>query len=140
MNSNRANRSKLRRRAPGSPARKGGVSPGRPTAGAAKPEGTRLPRLTYRTARVLSAIAERPGAPNRRIGSLAEIGDEGQICKLLQRLERAELIYRRSNGRAGGANAWYLTAKGIDVERAAARELDQLPRRRARKGAVRRSR
>ncbi|HLI31343.1 MAG TPA: hypothetical protein VKU89_01210 [Solirubrobacteraceae bacterium] len=139
MSSNRTNRNRLRKRAAGSPVRSRGGGVNRPLAGGAKPESGHLPRLTYRTARVLSAIAEQPGAPNRRIASLAEISDEGQTSKLLQRLERAELIYRRGERQMGGANAWFLTARGVEVERAGARELDRLPRRVVRKGAARRT-
>ncbi len=44
-------------------------------------------RLTYRTARVLQAAAEQPGASNRRIGEQAGIPDQGQVSKLLARLK-----------------------------------------------------
>ncbi len=40
-------------------------------------------RLTYRTARVLMAIAERPGSNNREVGNRGEVVDQGQISKLL---------------------------------------------------------
>ena len=45
-------------------------------------------RITYRTVRVLMAIAERPGASNRLVAAeAAGISDQGQISKLLARLE-----------------------------------------------------
>ncbi len=39
-------------------------------------------RLTYRTARVLEGIAERPGASNREAAECAGIQDPGQVSKL----------------------------------------------------------
>lgn len=70
-------------------------------------------RLTYRTVRVLMAIAEQPGASNRQVANLAEIGDQGQISKLLTRLVRVELIENGVSATAQGApNAWRLTATG----------------------------
>jgi AcrR family transcriptional regulator len=76
-------------------------------------------RLTYRTLLVLSAIAEHPGASNRRIAEIAEIQDQGQISKLLGRLERLGLIVNYGAGQAKGeANAWGLTPKGQEIETA----------------------
>lgn len=49
-------------------------------------------RLTYRTVRVLLAVGEHPGASNRTVGVGAGIADQGQISKLLARLERLGLI------------------------------------------------
>jgi AcrR family transcriptional regulator len=75
-------------------------------------------RLTYRTLRVLSAIAEHPGASNREIATLAEVSDQGQISKLLARLGNLGLIENSGNGQARGeANAWRLTARGLEVQR-----------------------
>jgi AcrR family transcriptional regulator len=76
-------------------------------------------RLTYRTLLVLSAIAERPGASNRQIADVAGVHDQGQISKLLGRLERLGLIANGGAGQAKGeANAWGLTRKGTEVEAA----------------------
>lgn len=70
-------------------------------------------RLTYRTVRVLVAVGQEPGASNRRIGDMAEIGDQGQISKLLRRLAHAELIENHGMAPGQGApNAWRLTAAG----------------------------
>ena len=70
-------------------------------------------RLTYRTMRVLLAIGEHPGASNREIGELAEIGDQGQISKLLRRLNRADLVLNEGLAPGQGApNVWRLTATG----------------------------
>jgi AcrR family transcriptional regulator len=74
-------------------------------------------RLTYRTALVLGCIAERPGASNRVIGDHAGVSDQGQISKLLARLERLGLAANTGDGHLKGeANAWRLTPKGVQVE------------------------
>ena len=49
-------------------------------------------RITYRTVRVLMTIAASPGASNRGIASEAGIADQGQVSKLLARLEHLGLI------------------------------------------------
>jgi AcrR family transcriptional regulator len=74
-------------------------------------------RLTYRTACVLSAIAEFPGASNREVANRAGVVDQGQISKLLSRLEGLGLIVNVSQGGYRGApNAWTLTPRGEQVE------------------------
>jgi AcrR family transcriptional regulator len=71
-------------------------------------------RLTYRTARVLSAIADYPGASNREVADRAGITDQGQISKLLGRLQAAELIVKFGDARTarGAPNSWRLTDRG----------------------------
>ena len=74
-------------------------------------------RLTYRTGRVLQAIARYPGASNREVAERAGIVDQGQISKLLSRLETAGVIANLSEGTSRGApNAWRLTEHGEHVE------------------------
>ena len=76
-------------------------------------------RITYRTVRVLMTIAEHPDASNRAIASEAGISDQGQVSKLLARLEHLGLVYNRGIGPVKGApNAWQLTARGRHVEQA----------------------
>jgi DNA-binding MarR family transcriptional regulator len=76
-------------------------------------------RLTYRTVRVLTAIREHPGASNREVADGAGIADQGQISKLLARLERLELIENVDQAQSKGApNEWCLTERGERVERA----------------------
>lgn len=72
-------------------------------------------RLTYRTIRVLAAVAQHPGSSNRRIGEAAEIGDQGQVSKLLARLRRLGLIENTGPGARGEPNAWRLTTRGTEV-------------------------
>jgi AcrR family transcriptional regulator len=76
-------------------------------------------RITYRTVRVLIVIAEHPGASNRQIATHAGIQDQGQVSKLLTRLQHLGLIENAGEGPAKGApNAWRLTARGEQVEQA----------------------
>jgi AcrR family transcriptional regulator len=73
-------------------------------------------RTTYRTTRVLSAIADSPGLSNREIAEAAGLSDEGQTSKLLRRLEQRGLVENFGLGQPhGGANAWLLTAYGERV-------------------------
>jgi len=71
-------------------------------------------RLTYRTTRVLSAIADYPGASNREVADRAGIVDQGQISKLLARLQEAALIVKIGESRParGAPNSWALTERG----------------------------
>lgn len=71
-------------------------------------------RITYRTLRVLEAIAVDPGASNSAVGRAAGISDNAQTSKLLARLRRAGVIENGNREQAprGGANAWSLTGKG----------------------------
>jgi AcrR family transcriptional regulator len=95
-------------------------------------------RLTYRTVRVLVAVGElcdraspiahgssdgqgSPGAggsnpSNRAVGEAAGIRDQGQISKLLARLEQLGLVRNTVDRRfKGEANSWVLTERGEAV-------------------------
>jgi DNA-binding MarR family transcriptional regulator len=75
-------------------------------------------RLTYRTVRALLAIGAHPGASNRQIADSAGIRDQGQISKLLARLEHLGLVKNAGVAqRQGEPNAWTLTEKGHDMQR-----------------------
>jgi AcrR family transcriptional regulator len=77
-------------------------------------------RLTERTVLVLGAIADYPGASNREVADRAGILDQGQISKLLARLQARALIARMDQGRMrGAANAWQLTDRGEALLRSA---------------------
>ncbi|HEY7891564.1 MAG TPA: TetR family transcriptional regulator [Solirubrobacteraceae bacterium] len=73
-------------------------------------------RVTYRTGRVLMAVAANPGASNRELGVAAEVPDQGQISKLLARLAKLGLIENvgEGTGRAA-ASSWSLTDVGWEV-------------------------
>jgi AcrR family transcriptional regulator len=73
-------------------------------------------RLTYRTVRVLMAIHEHPEVSNRLIADTAEIKDQGQVSKLLGRLQRAGMVSNTGLGpKRGAPNAWTLTSSGQQV-------------------------
>jgi len=77
-------------------------------------------RLTYRTIRVLLAVGELGGRgshpSNRQVADAAGIRDQGQISKLLARLEGLGLIRNVSDPAAKGEpNAWALTERGSEV-------------------------
>jgi AcrR family transcriptional regulator/DNA-binding MarR family transcriptional regulator len=76
-------------------------------------------RLTYRTVRVLRAIAELPAVSNREVAERAGIVDQGQISKILTRLEYQGLVVNRrgSSAARGTPNAWWLTERGEALER-----------------------
>jgi AcrR family transcriptional regulator len=79
-------------------------------------------RVTYRTMRVLEAIGELSEShppSNREVAARAGVADEGQISRLLRRLEGLGLIENAGRGRLRGeANAWRLTDWGVEVRRA----------------------
>jgi AcrR family transcriptional regulator/DNA-binding MarR family transcriptional regulator len=73
-------------------------------------------RLTYRTVRVLEVIDAQPGVSNRGVGEQAGVSDQGQISKLLARLERLGLASNTGVGHTKGEpNAWTLTPTGRRV-------------------------
>jgi AcrR family transcriptional regulator len=71
-------------------------------------------RLTYRTARVLEGVGQHAGASNRQVADYAGIADQGQVSKLLSRLERLGLLANHGQGhlQKGEPNAWQLTVRG----------------------------
>jgi AcrR family transcriptional regulator len=74
-------------------------------------------RLTYRTVRVLVAVGAHPGASNRAVAHAAGVEDQGQISKLLRRLENLGLIHNTGQGHAKGEpNVWTLTQRGHEIE------------------------
>ena len=87
-------------------------APARPGAESTYDRGRGL-RLTDRTTLVLSAVADYPGASNREVADRAGVVDQGQISKLLSRLQERELIVNMGEGRTRGApNSWRLTERG----------------------------
>jgi AcrR family transcriptional regulator/DNA-binding HxlR family transcriptional regulator len=76
-------------------------------------------RLTYRTMRVLAAVAARPGLNNRQIARDAGVIDQGQMSKLLARLEGLGLIANNGESQVRGEpNMWRLTERGEELEQA----------------------
>ncbi len=95
---------------------------GRPVAVVSDPLRDLGIRLTYRTVRVLLAVASQPGGSNRQVADESGIGDQGQISKLLARLHGLGLIENTGAPSLRGApNAWVLTDKGWEVQGALSR-------------------
>ena len=81
-------------------------------------------RLTYRTVRVLLAVAAHPGGSNRQVADGSGISDQGQISKLLARLHGLGLIENTGAGSVRGApNSWVLTDRGWEVQGALSRNM-----------------
>jgi AcrR family transcriptional regulator/DNA-binding MarR family transcriptional regulator/alkylated DNA nucleotide flippase Atl1 len=83
-------------------------------------------RLTALTHHVLAAVVGLCDgeviATNREVARVAGVRDEGQISRILKRLERHGLLENvRGGGRGsrGESNAWQLTWRGEGIERAA---------------------
>lgn len=76
-------------------------------------------RLTYRTVRVLRAISELPAGSNREVAERAGIVDQGQISKILARLEQQGLVVNRGGSPTarGTPNSWWLSERGEALER-----------------------
>jgi AcrR family transcriptional regulator len=93
-------------------------------AAAVSPVGRRVPahadplqglpmRMTYRTMRVLGGIQAQPGASNREVAEAAGVQDQGQMSKLLRRLEGLGLLENQgAKPLTGEPNAWHLTPAG----------------------------
>jgi AcrR family transcriptional regulator len=79
-------------------------------------------RPTQRTQMVLAAVAELSGQgsgpSNRQVADAAEIADQGQISKLLARLEGVGLLENTGGHTQGVPNAWHLTPRGEEILRA----------------------
>ena len=92
-------------------------------------------RLTYRTVRVLLAIADLGargsvggGPNNRQVADASGVQDQGQISKLLARLEHLGLIRNDSAGPAKGEpNLWSLTLRGQEIEHTIRRQTTPTP-------------
>jgi AcrR family transcriptional regulator len=84
-------------------------------------------RITHRTLLVLTVIDEHPGASNRKVADLAEITDQGQVSKLLSRLQKLDLIDNTGHGQPSGEpNAWRLTPRGQGVRQEIAVHADRV--------------
>lgn len=83
-------------------------------------------RITHRTLLVLRVIGEHPGVSNRRVADLAEITDQGQVSKLLSRLQKLDLINNTGHGQPSGEpNAWRLTPRGQRAQQEIAGHADR---------------
>ena len=85
------------------------------TAASAVGTGLRMTALTYEVLTVVAALSAQGSNPtNREIATVAAVKDEGQISKLLARLERHGLL-ANTGGYPASGNAWRLTGRGERV-------------------------
>jgi DNA-binding MarR family transcriptional regulator len=76
-------------------------------------------RLNRRTVSVLALIAAEPGLNSRELASRGGVKDEGQMSRLLSRLEHLGLIENtREAQRRGDVKAWQLTIAPEDLQAA----------------------
>jgi len=80
-------------------------------------------RLSQRSLGLLQAVADMPSASNRALAERVGVTDEGQISRMLGRLERHRLVHNRAADRAG-PNAWTLSSKGAQLLAAHASDGD----------------
>jgi AcrR family transcriptional regulator/DNA-binding PadR family transcriptional regulator len=85
-------------------------------------------RMTALTRQVLAVIAELSewgsNPSNRAVAQAAQVKDEGQISKLLARLQ-SQGVLENAGGLSKGANAWRLTPRGEELLQASkAREYE----------------
>lgn len=86
-------------------------------------------RLTARTVQVIAVVGEHPGSSNRQIAELAGVADQGQISKLLSRLQNVGVLKNSSGGaRDGQANTWRLTVKGARLQQLLSRDVGRAAR------------
>ena len=76
-------------------------------------------RMTVRTHEVLTAVANLSGQgsnpSNRELARAAGVKDEGQISKLLRRLEDHGLLENTRDASPAAGNAWRLTRRGEEL-------------------------
>jgi AcrR family transcriptional regulator/DNA-binding PadR family transcriptional regulator len=75
-------------------------------------------RLTVRSQTVLLVVAECPGLNNQQVSERAGISDQGQISRLMIRLQEQGLLENTRAHLQGHSKAWRLTAEGEDVVQA----------------------
>jgi AcrR family transcriptional regulator/DNA-binding MarR family transcriptional regulator len=84
----------------------------------ARPLGSASPvdyRLTARTQMALAAVAGRPGLNNREVSEVIGLADQGQVSRMMKRLQEQGLVENRPAPAKRLARAWRLTADGEAV-------------------------
>jgi AcrR family transcriptional regulator/Mn-dependent DtxR family transcriptional regulator len=90
---------------------------------APRPSGLASPvdyRLTVRTQMALAAVAGRPGLNNREVSEAIGLADQGQVSRMMKRLQEQGLVENTQAHAKRLERAWRLTADGeavIDTRR-----------------------
>jgi AcrR family transcriptional regulator/DNA-binding MarR family transcriptional regulator len=88
--------------------------------------GFRLTALTHDVLGAVERLNVQGSAPtNRKVAELSGVEDEGQISKLLARLENHDLL-ENTGGSAKGGNAWRLTRRGEELIRTSHFQADTM--------------
>jgi AcrR family transcriptional regulator/DNA-binding MarR family transcriptional regulator len=74
--------------------------------------------LTVRTYAVLAAVGGHTGVSNREVSDLVRVSDQGQISRLMARLDEEGLVENAGGRVQGVAKSWRLTARGEEVVQA----------------------
>jgi AcrR family transcriptional regulator/DNA-binding MarR family transcriptional regulator len=72
-------------------------------------------RLTVRTQMALAAVAGRPGLNNREVSEVIGLADQGQISRMMKRLQVQGLVENAHGPVKRQARAWRLTSDGEAV-------------------------
>jgi AcrR family transcriptional regulator/DNA-binding MarR family transcriptional regulator len=72
-------------------------------------------RLTVRTQMAIAAVAGRPGLNNREVSEVIGLADQGQISRMMKRLQAQGLIEDVHGSAKRQARAWRLTSDGEAV-------------------------
>jgi AcrR family transcriptional regulator/DNA-binding MarR family transcriptional regulator len=72
-------------------------------------------RLTGRTQMALAAVAGRPGLNNREVSEVIGLADQGQVSRMMKRLQGQGLVENKPAPTRRLARAWRLTADGEAV-------------------------
>jgi AcrR family transcriptional regulator/DNA-binding MarR family transcriptional regulator len=72
-------------------------------------------RLTVRTQMALAAVAGRPGLNNREVSEIIGLADQGQISRMMKRLQGQGLVENAHGHARRQARAWRLTSDGEAV-------------------------
>jgi AcrR family transcriptional regulator/DNA-binding MarR family transcriptional regulator len=72
-------------------------------------------RLTVRTQMALAAVAGRPGLSNREVSEVIGLADQGQISRMMKRLQGQGLVENAHGPVKRQARAWRLTGDGEAV-------------------------
>jgi AcrR family transcriptional regulator/DNA-binding MarR family transcriptional regulator len=86
-----------------------------PSIAALQPLGSASPldhRLTVRSRMALEAVAERPGLNNREVSEVIGLADQGQVSRIMRRLQEQGLVENTQAQAKRLARAWRLTADG----------------------------
>jgi AcrR family transcriptional regulator/DNA-binding MarR family transcriptional regulator len=101
---------------PGHPSGRGASSPGRPGKSLRVSRPFRMTALTHEVLVVVGSVGGRErGLSNLEVARAAGVKDQGQISKLLARLQAHGLLENTGGGYPSAGNAWRLTSRGEEL-------------------------